>query len=53
MFTQMLQNKVLRSDDTLEFGERWKDAPRGQYVAVAKLVSANYPIEQRTAFVVR
>lgn len=53
MFTQMLQNKILRTDDTLAYGERWNDAPRGQYVAVARLISANYPIEQRTTFVVR
>ena len=53
MFTQLLQNMILRTDDTLAYGERWKDAPRGQYVAVARLASSNYPIEQRTAFVVR
>lgn len=53
IFTQMLQNKILRTDDTLAYGERWKDAPRGQYVAVARLASTNYPIEQRTAFTVR
>ena len=52
MFTQVLQNKVLRSDDSMAFGERWKDAPRGQYVAVARLASANYPVEERTTFVV-
>ena len=53
VFTQLLQNKVLRTDDALAYGERWKDAPRGQYVAVARLASSNYPIEQRTNFVVR
>ena len=52
MFTQSLQNKVLRTDDSLSFGERWSDAPRGKYVAVARLASGNYPIEQRTPFVV-
>ena len=53
MFTQLLQNKVLRASDTLVYGERWKDAPRGEYVAVALLASENYPVEQRTTFVVR
>ena len=53
IFTQMLQNKILRADDTLAYGERWKDAPRGQYLAVARLASTNYPIEHRTAFTVR
>jgi hypothetical protein len=53
MFTKLIQNKILRNADTLSFGERWTDAPRGQYVAVARLASANYPVEQRTQFVVR
>lgn len=52
MFTQLLQNKTLRSADTLNFDGRWSGAPRGRYVAVAMLASNNYPIEQRTAFVV-
>lgn len=52
MFTQLIQNKILRTDDTLSYGERWNNAPRGRYVAVARLASANYPIEQRTPFVV-
>ena len=53
MFTQLIQNKILRTADTLSFDESWKNAPKGQYVAVARLASANYPIEQRTSFVVR
>jgi hypothetical protein len=53
VFTQLIQNKILRTADTLAFDERWKDASRGQYVAVARLASANYPVEQRTSFVVR
>jgi hypothetical protein len=51
-FTQVLQNKVLRTADTLAFDERWRDATSGRYVAVARLASANYPIEQRTPFIV-
>lgn len=53
MFTQLIQNKILRNADTLAFDDSWKNAPRGQYVAVARLASENYPIEQRTTFVVR
>ena len=53
IFTQLVQNKILRTADTLAFDERWKGAARGQYVAVARLASGNYPIEQRTTFVVR
>ena len=53
MFTRLLQNKVLRGSDTIAFGERWKGAPHGQYVAVAQLVSTNFPVEQRMTFEVR
>ncbi len=53
MFTKLIQNRILRNADTLAFGERWSDAPRGKYVAVARLASANFPVEQRTQFVVR
>jgi hypothetical protein len=53
MFTQTLQNKVLRTSDSLEYDALWNDAPRGRYVAVATLESKNYPMEQRTEFVVR
>lgn len=53
MFTQLIQNKILRNADTLAFDESWKNAPRGQYVAVAQLASGNFPIEQRTPFSVR
>lgn len=53
MFTQSLQNKILRTADTLNYAERWADAPRGRYTAVAMLASANYPVEQRIEFTVR
>ncbi len=53
MFTQLLQTRVLRSADTLAYDERWSDAPAGRYVAVARLASENYPVEQRVSFVVR
>jgi hypothetical protein len=53
MFTQTLQNRVLRTSDSLEYDAVWSDAPRGRYVAVATLASMNYPMEQRTEFVVR
>lgn len=53
MFTQTLQNKVLRQSDTLEYDAAWRDAPSGRYVAVATLASEKFPMEQRTEFVVR
>ena len=53
MFTQSLQNKVLRASDSLSYDTRWSDAPAGHYVAVATLASGNYPVEQRAEFVVK
>lgn len=53
LFTAAYQNKVLRSDDTLSFNEAWKAPAPGRYVAVARLVSQNFPQEQRVAFAVR
>lgn len=53
MFTQTVQNKVLRADDTISFAESWTDATPGSYVAVASMPSRNFPVEQRVAFVVR
>ncbi len=53
MFTQSLQNKVLRSSDTLAWEERWQNAPRGKYVAVATMASGNFPVTRRAEFVVR
>jgi hypothetical protein len=52
LFTQALRNRVLHSNDTLAFGERWSVAPRGRYVAVATLASRNLPIERRVGFTV-
>ena len=53
LFTQSLQNRVLRSADALDWDATWSDAPRGRYVAIATLASANYPVEQRAEFTVR
>lgn len=52
-FTQAMQNKVLRTSDSLRYEESWKDATPGRYVAVATLASANYPITQRIEFEVK
>ena len=53
IFTQTLQNRVLRASDSLNYELRWPGATAGRYVAVATLSSANFPVEQRTEFVVR
>ena len=52
MFTQSLQNRVLRESDSLTYDSRWTNAPAGKYVAVATLASANFPVEKRAEFVV-
>ncbi len=53
MFTQSLQNKVMHQSDTLDYDALWKNAPAGKYTAIATLASENFPMEQRTDFVVR
>lgn len=53
LFTAAYQNKVLRSDDTLSFAESWTAPAPGRYTAIARLVSQNFPMEQRVAFAVR
>ncbi len=53
LFTQSLQNHVLRSSDALDWSETWSDAPRGRYTAIATMASANFPVEQRAEFTVR
>lgn len=52
LFTAAYQNKVLRSDDTLSFSEAWRSPAPGRYVAVARLVSENYPMERRVEFAI-
>jgi hypothetical protein len=53
MFTQSVQNRVLRTSDALRFEEAWEDPTPGAYVAVATLASANFPVERRVEFTVR
>jgi hypothetical protein len=53
LFTQTVQNRVLRSSDSLRFEESWRDPQPGSYTVVATLASANFPVEQRAEFVVR
>lgn len=51
MFTQSLQNKVLGSNETVSYQEKWNPADaKGTFTAVAKLTSANFPLEQRVEF---
>lgn len=52
-FTQAMQNRVLRTSDSLRYEESWRDARPGNYVAVATLSSANFPVTERVEFTVR
>jgi len=53
LFTQAVQNRVVRGSDSLQFVEAWKDPRPGTYTAVATLASVNFPVEQRAQFTVR
>lgn len=53
LFTQAMQNRVLRTSDLLQYEEVWRDPAPGTYVAVARLASLNFPVEQRVEFTVR
>lgn len=52
LFTQAMQNTVLESSETLAYEAEWRPAAaqRGEFVAVATLLSENHPIEQRVTF---
>lgn len=50
MFTQSVQNAVLPAGDTVAFEERWTPSKPGRYTVVARLNSANFPVEQRVEF---
>lgn len=52
LFTQAMQNRVLRTSDALRYEEEWDAPAPGKYVAVATLASRNYPTEQRVEFTV-
>ncbi len=53
MFTQSVQNRVLRTSDSLRYEESWRDPAPGTYVAIATLASENYPVQRRVEFTVR
>lgn len=51
MFTQALQNKLLRPRETLTFEERWTSPPRsGTFTALGSLTSNNHPVSERVSF---
>jgi hypothetical protein len=51
MFTQAVQTRLVAPRETVTYEERWVPPSRpGRYTAVVTLLSANYPIEQRSEF---
>jgi Intracellular proteinase inhibitor len=54
MFTQSVQNRTIDGGETLHITETAPlDLPPGSYVAVAKLRSTNFPVQERVPFEVR
>ncbi len=51
MFTQAVQTKLLASDETTAYVERWTPQGRaGSYTVIATLRSSNHPVELRRGF---
>jgi len=54
MFTQSVQNRTIDGGETMHITEQATlDLPPGSYVAVAKLRSTNFPVQERVPFEVR
>jgi len=52
MFTQVIQNKLLKGREETVFEEQWNTKGlHGQYTAIATLRSDNHPVETSVAFV--
>lgn len=53
LFTTAVQTKLLGSDETTAYAERWTPgAQRGTFTAVATLRSGRYPVELRRGFTI-
>ena len=50
MFTQSMQTKLIGAADTVTFSETWKPQNPGTFTAVARLLSENFPVEERSDF---
>jgi hypothetical protein len=54
MFTQILQNKLVKSNDSAVFADVWNGRnAHGKFTAVAILPSENHPIAERVEFALR
>ncbi|MGQ0645981.1 MAG: BsuPI-related putative proteinase inhibitor [Gemmatimonadaceae bacterium] len=53
LFTQAMQNRLLRRDDTLSYRAEWDPGElHGTFLAVVSVKSDNHPLEQRLTFLV-
>ncbi|HEY0969477.1 MAG TPA: BsuPI-related putative proteinase inhibitor [Gemmatimonadales bacterium] len=51
MFTQAVQTKLLGSEETASYVEKWRPEGRaGSYTVIATLRSSNHPVELRRGF---
>ena len=51
MFTQGMQNKLVKGKETATFAEKWNAGDlKGKFTAIAILPSDNHPIQERIAF---
>jgi hypothetical protein len=54
MFTQALQNKLIKSKDNAVFTDTWIPSnAHGKFTAVAVLASDNHPVEERVEFALK
>lgn len=52
LFTQSMQQHVVRAGDAVAYEATWERPAPGRYTAVATLVSADFPVTHRVRFVV-
>jgi hypothetical protein len=50
MFTQALGREAVPAGESLRYSAAWSAPTPGEYIATARLVSTNYPVELRTSF---
>ena len=54
MFTQAIQNKLVKSNDSALFADVWNGRnAHGKFTAVAILASENHPVQERVEFALR
>ena len=53
LFTQAVQNKLLGGGETMRVSEQWAHpVQHGKYTVIASLNSTNYPVQERSDFLI-